>query len=90
MFAVAWIGVGIATQYHARTKAEVVVILAIPVLAAGIVASRAVAASTRCPNCGTMLGRAGASLMTKKPADRYPACGMQFDEPMPTMGIGWK
>jgi hypothetical protein len=41
------------------------------------------AALTRCPRCSTRLGRAGARLMSKKPANHCSTCGGSFDEPIP-------
>jgi hypothetical protein len=81
IFAIALVGVGIATQYHART--EIVLVGGLVIAVVSMLVGRAVAASTRCPNCSTPLGRTGASLMTKKPADSCLACSVKFDEPMP-------
>ncbi len=81
IFAIALVGIGIATQYHART--EIVLVGGIVIAIVSILVGRTVAASARGPNCSTQLARTGASLMTKKPADSCPACGVKFDEPMP-------
>jgi hypothetical protein len=52
-------------------------------LVAGMLAALGVAASTRCPRCSKQLGRAGASLMWKRPVDKCPRFGVNLDEPIP-------
>lgn len=78
--------VGIAFAVEANMRKAFVLVLGLLVAAVGILVSFAVAALTRCPRCSTRLGRAGARLMWKNPANNCSTCGVSFDEPMPMRG----
>jgi DNA-directed RNA polymerase subunit RPC12/RpoP len=81
MLAIVLVGIGFISRYEFGKWAPVLLGLITGALA--ILVSVAVAASTRCPRCATPLGRAGASLMWKRPANNCPTCGINFDEPFP-------
>jgi DNA-directed RNA polymerase subunit RPC12/RpoP len=81
MLAIFIVGISVLTRYDTAKWAAIP--LGLITAVAGMLAAAGVAASTRCPRCSTPLGRAGASLMWKKPANNCPACGVDFDEPIP-------
>ena len=81
MLAIFIVGTSIISRYETPKWAPYLLGL-ITIVAATLVAA-GVAASTRCPRCSNPLGRAGASLMWKKPVDNCPTCGVNFDDPMP-------
>jgi hypothetical protein len=81
MLAIFIVGISVLTRYETAKWAPY--LLGLITFVAGMLAAAGVAASTRCPRCLKQLGRAGASLMWKKPANNCPACGVNFDEPMP-------
>jgi hypothetical protein len=81
IFGIVLVGIGFAVKYDVRT--EVGVILGLVSAAIAILVSLAVAALTRCPRCSTRLGRAGARVMWRNPANNCSTCGASFDEPMP-------
>jgi transposase-like protein len=76
--------VGLSIISRKQTANWAAVALGLITLLAGMLVAAGVAASTRCPRCSSPLGRAGASLMWKRPVDNCPACGVNFDEPIPT------
>jgi DNA-directed RNA polymerase subunit RPC12/RpoP len=81
MLAIVLVGIAVITRYSVTTWAAI--FLGLIATTAGMLVAVALAASTRCPRCLKQLGRAGASLMRKKPANNCPACGVSFDEPIP-------
>jgi hypothetical protein len=81
MLAIVLVGIAVITRYSVTTWAAI--LLGLIATAVGMLVAVAVAASTPCPRCLKQLGRAGASLMSKKPANNCPACGISFDEPIP-------
>lgn len=81
MLAIFVIGISIISREETANWSTIAVGLI--TLVAGMLAAFGVAASTRCPRCLKPLGRSGARLMWKKPANNCPACGVNFDEPVP-------
>ena len=81
MLAIFIVGISIISRKETANWATIAVGLI--TLVAGMLAAFGVAASTRCPRCLKPLGRAGASVMWKKPANNCPACGVNLDEPIP-------
>jgi transposase-like protein len=75
--------VGLSILSRNETANWAAIALGMITLVAGMLVAFGVAASTRCPRCSQQLGRAGASLMWKRPADICPSCGVNFDEPIP-------
>jgi Zn finger protein HypA/HybF involved in hydrogenase expression len=80
MLAIVLVGIAVMTRFSVSTWAAI--LLGLIATAAGMLVAVAVAASTRCPRCLSPLGRAGASLMRKKPESNCPTCGISFDEPI--------
>ena len=75
--------VGLSIMSRNETANWAAVALGMITVVVGMFVAFGVAASTGCPRCLKQLGRAGASLMWKKPANNCPACGVNFDEPIP-------
>jgi hypothetical protein len=74
MLGIVLVGIGLAVENNARAEFGL------------MLGALTVAALTRCPRCSTRLGRAGARLMWKNPANHCSTCGGGFDEPMPMCG----
>jgi phage FluMu protein Com len=81
MLAIFIVGLSIISRNDTANWAAIA--LGMITVVGGMLAALGRAASTRCPRCLKQLGRAGASLMWKKPVDKCPACGVNFDEPIP-------
>jgi hypothetical protein len=81
MLAIFIVGLSIFSRNDTANWAAIA--LGMITLVVGMLVALGVAASTRCPRCSKQLGRAGASLMWKRPVDNCPACGVNFDEPIP-------
>jgi hypothetical protein len=81
MLAIFIVGISIISRNETANWAAIA--LGMITLVVGMLAAAGVAASTRCPRCLKQLGRAGASLMWKRPANTCPTCGLNFDVPIP-------